>query len=182
MKLQDQDHCCICDYFINFSGWDPCGCKPLLYRHSLLAHFPSKSYIHRTQNITTMEFKLNQTIFLLISYLEIIYHLVVNSPSTPTGPRAWILLVLIPTCPTKTLRNKKVVKIWSWFFGYEYKGMPYLCPKSKPSAIAKSCTGIVEYSSTVAKNKSEWETMWKVHRWGMAYMKHPYTLTSSWTI
>jgi len=26
------------------------------------------------------------------------YHLLVNSPSTPTGPRAWILLVLIPTC------------------------------------------------------------------------------------
>jgi hypothetical protein len=25
------------------------------------------------------------------------YHLVVNNPSTPTGPRAWILLVLIPT-------------------------------------------------------------------------------------
>ena len=32
---------------------------------------------------------------------------VVSKPSTPTGPRAWILLVLMPTCAEKKERNKQ---------------------------------------------------------------------------
>ena len=31
---------------------------------------------------------------------------VVSKPSTPTGPRAWILLVLMPTCEEKKERNE----------------------------------------------------------------------------
>lgn len=63
----------MCGYSINFSEQDPCGCRPLLYHHSPLAHFPLKSYIHRTQDIITkMDFKLNKTIFLLTLYAEII--------------------------------------------------------------------------------------------------------------
>ena len=41
--------------------------------------------------------KVNKCYQILIPELSA-YHRVVRSPSTPRGPRAWILLVLIPTC------------------------------------------------------------------------------------
>jgi len=38
-----------------------------------------------------------EVLFSLLKQKPLPYHLFVNNPSTPTGPRAWILLVLIPT-------------------------------------------------------------------------------------
>ena len=44
------------------------------------------------------------------------YHLVVSNPSTPTGPRAWILPVLIPTSapsPNRKPSENLVLALWN---------------------------------------------------------------------
>lgn len=77
---------------------DPCGCKWPPCHHQLLARFLEGSCDYRMQWLSFLPSTQRRSLTDLTWVFPESYHLVVNNPSTPTGPRAWILLVLIPTC------------------------------------------------------------------------------------